>query len=118
MEGAEKLVPLIGMGAKQVSLTLVQLDLGCLNGSGHAPLLCDHGSNFSMHVMVALELSCDSPVFLGPGVVVHRDVHRVVGKAFEEPVGELPLFFDGDALWWEKLVLIDGFINANGTQAV
>ena len=61
----EELVLLIGMGAKQVSLALVQLDLGCLDGSGHAPLLCDHGGNFSVGLMVALKLSCDSPVFLG-----------------------------------------------------
>ena len=53
------------MGAKQASLALVQLDLGSLDGSGHAPLLCDNGGNFSMGLMVALELSCDSPVFLG-----------------------------------------------------
>ena len=65
MEGAEELVSLVGMGAKQASLALVQLDLGGLDGSGHAPLLCDHGSNFSVGLMVALELSCDSPVFLG-----------------------------------------------------
>ena len=106
------------MGSKQVSLTLVQLDLSCLNGSSHAPLLCDHGGNFSVHVMVVLELSCDSPVFLGLGVVVHCGVHRVVGKTFKEPVRELSLFFDGDALWWEELVPVDGFVDADGTQAV
>ena len=118
MEGAEELVPLVGMGAEQASLALVQLDLGCLDGSGHAPLLCNHGSNFSMHVMVALELSCDSPVFLGPGVIVHGCVHRVIGKAFEKPVGEFPFFFNSDALWGEELMLVDGFVDANGTQAV
>ena len=75
MEGAEELVPLIGMGAEQAALALVQLDLGGLNGSSHTPLLCDQGSNFSMCVMVPLELSCDSPVLLGLGVVVHGSVH-------------------------------------------
>ena len=95
------MVSLIGMGAKQVSLALIQLDLGCLDGSGHAPLLCNHGSNFSMHVMIALELSCDSPVFLGSGVVVHGSVHGVIGEASEEPMGELPFFLNGDVLWRE-----------------
>ena len=66
MEGAEELVLLIGVGAKQLSLALVQLELGHFNSSGHAPLLCDQGGNFIMHVMVPLELSCNSPVFLGP----------------------------------------------------
>ena len=65
MEGAEDLVLLVGMGAEQVLLALVQLDLSCLDGSGHAPLLCDHGSNFSVCLVISLELSCDSPVFLG-----------------------------------------------------
>ena len=88
------------------------------DGSGHAPLLCDQGSNFSVHVMVSLELSCNSPVFLGPGVVVHGSVHRVVGQAFEEPVGKLPFFIDGDALRGKELMSIDGLINANSAQAV
>ena len=101
MEGAEQLVPFVSVGAKQVLLALVQLDLGCLNGSGHAPLLCNHGGNFSMHVMVALELSCDSPVFLGPGIVVHGSVHGVVGEAGKEPVGEFPFFIESDVLWGE-----------------
>ena len=118
MEGVEELVSLIGMGAEQALLALVQLDLGCLNGSGHAPLLCNHGGNFSMHVMIALELSCDSPVFLGPGVVVHGGVCRIVGEAFEEPVGELPFFVESDMLWGEELMPVDGFVNADGTQAV
>ena len=74
MEGAEQLVLLISMGTKEALLALVQLDLSCLDGSGHAPLLCDQGSNFSMHLMVPLELSCDSPVFLGSGIVVHGSV--------------------------------------------
>ena len=118
MEGTEELVLLVGMGAKQASLALVQLDLSCLNGSGHAPLLCDHGSNFSVCVVISLELSCDSPVFLGPGVVVHCSVHGFVGEALEEPVRELPLFFNGDALRGEELMLVDGFIDADGAQAV
>ena len=54
MEGAEELVPLIGMRAKQASLALVQLQLGCFDGSSHAPLLCDQGSNFVMGLMVML----------------------------------------------------------------
>ena len=65
MEGAEELVLLIGMGPEEASLALVQLDLSCLNGSGHAPLLCNQGGNFSVHLVVLLELSCDPPVFLG-----------------------------------------------------
>ena len=118
MKGAEQLVPFIGMGAKQALLALVQLDLSCLNGSGHTPLLCDHGSNFSMCVMIALELSYNSPVFLSSGVVVHHHVHGVIGEASKEPVRELPLFFNGDVLWWEEFMPIDGLVNANGTQAV
>ena len=118
MEGAEQLVLLVGMGAEQASLALVQLDLSCLNGSSHAPFLCNHGGNFSMCVMIALELSCNSPVFLGSGIVVHCCVHGVIGEASKEPVGELPFFLDGDALWWEEFMLIDGLINADGTQAV
>ena len=118
MEGTEKLVLLVCMGAKQVLLALIQLDLSCLDGSSHAPLLCDHGGNFSMCVMVPLELSCDSPVFLGPGVVVHGCVCGVVGKAFKEPMGELPLFFNGNALRGEELMLVDGLVNADGAQTV
>ena len=118
MEGAEQLVAFIGVGAKQSLLALVQLDLGCLDGSGHAPLLCDHGSNFSMCVMVLLELSCDSPVFLGSGVIVHGSVCGVVGKSFKEPVGELPFFFDGDMLRGEEFVSVDGFVNTNSAQTV
>ena len=57
MEGAEELVLLVGVGAEQALLALVQLDLGSFNGSGHAPLLCNQGGNFSMHVMVPLELA-------------------------------------------------------------
>ena len=118
MEGVEKLVPLVCVGAKQASLALIQLDLSCLNGSGHAPLLCNHGGNFSVCVMVPLELSCDSPVLLGSGVVVHHGVCGVIGKALKEPVGELSLFFDGDALRGEEFMPINGLINTNGAQAV
>ena len=118
MEGAEKLVPLVCVGAKQASLALIQLDLSCLNGSGHAPLLCDHGNNFSMHVMVLLELSCNSPVLLGSGIVVHGCVCGVVGEALEEPVGEFPLFFNGDALRGEEFMPVDGLVNADSAQAV
>ena len=79
-------------------LALVQLYLGGFDGSGHTPLLCNQGSNFSMCVMVPLELSCNSPVLLGSGIIVHGGVHRVIGEALEEPVGKLPFFDDGDVL--------------------
>ena len=118
MKGAEELVLLVGMRAEQLSLALVQLDLGHLNGSSHAPLLCDQGGNFSVHVMVLLELSCDSPVFLGPGVVVHGSVCGVIGEAFEEPMGELPFFIDGDALRGKELMLVDGLVDTNSAQTV
>ena len=108
----------IGVRAEQLSLALVQLDLGHLNGSSHAPLLCDQGGNFSMPVMVLLELSCDSPVFLGPGIIVHGHVGGVIHEPFEEPMGELPLFIDGDALWGEEFVPVDRLVDANGAQAV
>ena len=101
MEGMEELVLLVGMGAKQASLALVQLQLGHFNGSGHAPLLCNQGSNFSVGFMIPLELSCDSPVFLGTGIIVHHGVGGVIGKGVEEPMGELPFFVDSDILWWE-----------------
>ena len=65
MEGTKELVLLVGVGPEEASLALVQLDLSCLDGSGHAPLLCDQSGNFSMHLVISLELSCDSPVFLG-----------------------------------------------------
>ena len=118
MEGTEELVPLVGVGAKQVSLALVQLDLGHFNGSSHTPLLCNQGSNFSVHVMILLKLSCDSPVLLGPGIVVHGGVCGVIDKAFKEPMGKFPFFIDGDALRGEQLMSIDGFIDADGTQTV
>ena len=65
MEGTEQLVMFVGVGAKEALLALVQLNLSCLNGSSHTPLLCNQGGNFSMHLVVPLELSCDSPVLLG-----------------------------------------------------
>ena len=68
--------------------------------------------------MVLLELSCDPPVFLGPGVIVHGSLCGVVSKAFKEPVGELPLFVDGDALRGEELVSVDGLIDADSAQTV
>ena len=98
MEGVKELVLLICMGAKQVTLALVQLYLGCLDGSSHAPLLCDQGSNFSVCLVISLELSCDSPVFLSPGVVVHGSVYGVAGEGFKEPMREFPLLIDGDVL--------------------
>ena len=71
-----------------------------------------------MHVMIALELSCDPPVFLGPGVVVHGGVCRVIGEAFEKPVGEFPFFVNSDALQGKELVLVDGLADTNGAQAI
>ena len=65
MEGTEELVPLIGMGAKEMPLALLQLVMEGLNGSSHAPVLCNQGGNDIVHVMVPLELSCNSPVLLG-----------------------------------------------------
>ena len=118
VKGTEELVLLVCMGAEEASLALVQLDLSCFDGSGHTPLLCDHGGNFSMHVMIALELSCNSPVFLGPGIVVHCSVHGVVGEALKEPVREFSLFIDSDALWGEEFMSVDGLVDASGAQAV
>ena len=118
MEGAEELILLIGMGAEQASLALVQLDLGGLDGSSHAPLLCDHGGNFSMHVMVPLELSCDPPIFLSSGIIVHCSVHGVIGQAFKEPVGKLPFFVNGDVLGREELMPIDGLVDPGSAQTV
>ena len=114
----EELVLLIGMGAEQALLALVQLDLGSFDGSGHAPLLCDHGSNFSVCVMVLLELSCDPPVFLSSGIIVHCSVHGVICQAFKEPVGKLPFFVEGDALGREEFMPIDGLIDPGGAQTV
>ena len=99
-------------------LALVQLHLGSFNGSGHTPLLCNQGSNFSVHVMVLLELSCDSPVLLGSGVIVHGSVCGVIGKGFEEPVGKFPFFIDGDMLGWEQFMSVDGLIDASSAQAI
>ena len=99
-------------------MALVQLHLGSFDGSSHAPLLYDQGSNFSVHVIIPLELSCDSPVLLGSGIIVHGNVCGVIGEGFEEPVGKFPFFVDGNALRWEQLVLVDGFVDANGAQAV
>ena len=118
MEGVEELVLLIGMGAEQALLALVQLDLGCLNGSSHAPLLCDQGGNFSMHIMISLELSCNSPVFLGLGVIVHGSVHGVICEAFKKPMREFSLLIDGDTLREKEFMPVDGLIDTDSTQAV
>ena len=101
-----------------MSLTLVQLDLGHLDGSSHTPLLCDQGGNFSVHVMVLLELSCDPPIFLSLGVVVHGRVHGVICKPFKEPMREFPLLIDGDMLWGKEFVPVDGLVDADSAQAV
>ena len=68
--------------------------------------------------MVPLELSCNSPVLLGPGIIAHGSVHGVIGEALKEPVGKLPFFIDGDVLRGEQLMLVDGFINTDSAQAV
>ena len=98
MEGTEELILLVGMRAKEVPLALLQLVLEGLNGSVHAPVLCNQGGNVIMHVMVLLKLSCNSPVLLGSQVVGHSHVGGVTAKQLKEPVGELPLFINGDAL--------------------
>ena len=98
MEGIKELVQLIGMGAKEASLALLQLLLEGLNASGQALVLCNQGGNVIMHVMVPLELSCNSPVLLGLQVVGHGCVGGVTAKQLTEPAGELPLFIDSDAL--------------------
>ena len=71
-----------------------------------------------MHVMVLLELSCDSPVFLGSGIIVHGSVHGVLGEGVEEPVGEFPFFVDGDVLWGKEFVPVDRLTDAGSAQAV
>ena len=118
MKGPEELVPFVSMQPEQASLTLVKLYLSSFDGSGHAPLLCNQGSNFSMCVMVSLELSCNSPVLLGFRVVVHGSVYGVIGKGFKEPMGKFPFFVDSDALRWEQLMSIDGLVNTDGAQTV
>ena len=118
MEGVEELVLLVCVQSKQALLALVQLYLGGFDGSSHTSLLCNQGGNFSVCVMVPLELSCNSPVFLSSGVVVHCCVCGVVGKAFKEPIGEFPFFVDGDALRGEQLMLVDGLVDADSAQAV
>ena len=118
MEGVEELVLLVGMGAEQALLTLVQLDLGCLDGSGHAPLLCDQGGNFSVCVVILLELSCDSPILLGSGVVIYGHVHGVICKPFKEPMREFSLFIDGDVLQGKEFMPVDGLIDSDSAQAV
>ena len=62
MEEVEELVLLIGMRTEKASLALLQLLLEHFNGSGQAPVLCDQGGNIIVHVMIPLELSCNSPV--------------------------------------------------------
>ena len=114
----EELVLLVGMGAKEVVLALVQLLLEGFNRSSQAPLLCDQGGNFIVHVMVPLELSCNSPVLLGPQVVVHGHVCGVVGKGVKEPVGKFPIFINGDVLRWEQLMPVDGLTDTSSAKAV
>ena len=118
MEGMEELVLLVGMGAEQTSLALVQLELGCFNGSSHTPLLCDQGGNLIVGLMITLQLSCDPPVLLGAGVVVHGSVHGVIGEGVKEPMREFSLLIDSDALWWEEFVPVDRLTDAGGAQAV
>ena len=80
MEGTEELVLLKCMGAEEALLALFLLKVEGLNGSGQAPLLCNQAGNVIMHVMELLELSCDSPVFLGLQIVIHGGVGGVLGK--------------------------------------
>ena len=98
MKGVEELVPLVGMKAEEALLALFQLLLEGLNGSGQALVLCDQGGSVSMCVMVWLELSCNSPVLLGLQVVGHGCVSGVAAEQLKEPVRELPLFINSDAL--------------------
>ena len=65
MKGAEELVLLICMEAKEVSLALFFLKVEGFNGSSQIPLLCDQASDVIVHIIEPLELSCNSPVFLG-----------------------------------------------------
>ena len=71
-----------------------------------------------MHVMISLELSCDSPILLSLGVVVHGCVCGVVCEPFEEPMREFSLLIDGDMLLGKEFVPIDGLVDADGAQAV
>ena len=114
----EELVPLVSMGAKEVSLTLVQLLLEGFNGSGQALLLCNQAGNIIVCVMVPLELSCNSPVLLSLQVVGHCSVSGVIAEGVEEPVGKLPFFIDGDTLGSEQLLPVDWFADASSAQTV
>ena len=68
--------------------------------------------------MISLELSCDSPILLSPGVVVHGCVCGVICEPFEEPMREFSLLIDGDMLWGKEFMPVDGLVDANGAQAV
>ena len=118
MESAKELVPLIGMGAKEALLALLQLQLEGFNGSSQAPLLCNHAGNVIVHVMIPLELSCNSPVFLGLQAVDHHSVGGVTAEQVKEPMGEFPLFVNGDAFGSKQLLSVDQLTDAGGAQAV
>ena len=118
MEGMEELIPLIGIGAEEALLALVQLLLEGFNGSGQALLLCNQAGNVIMHVMVPLELSCNSPVFLGLQVVDHHGVGRVIAEGVKKPVGKLSLFVNGDMLGSKQLLSVDWLTDAGGAQTV
>ena len=114
----EELVPLVGMGAKEALLALVQLLLEGFNGSSQAPLLCDQAGNVIMCVMVPLELSCNHPVLLGPQVVDHCSVGRVIAERVEKPVGKLPFFVNGDMLGGKQLLSVDWLADTSSAQTV
>ena len=118
MKGAEELVPLVCVGAKEVLLALLLLKVEGLNGSSQAPLLSDQAGNVIVHVMKQLELSCNSTVFLGSQVVVHGSVGRVLGEQVKESVGKFPFFVDGNALGSEQLLVVNWLADAGSAQAV
>ena len=45
-------------------------------------------------------------------------VSGVATEQLKEPVGELPLFIDGDALRGEQLLSVDWFTNPSGAKTV
>ena len=118
MKGTEELVPLVGMGAKEVSLTLIQLLLEGFNSSSQALLLCNQAGNVIAHVMVLLKLSCNSPVLLSLQVVDHHSVDGIIAEGVKEPMGKLPFFINGDTLGSKQLLSVDWLANTGSAQTV
>ena len=118
MEGVKELVLFICMGAEEASLALFLLKVEGLNGSGQALLLCDQAGNVIVHVLEPLELSCNSPILLGPWIVVHGSIGGILGEQVEEPVRELPFFIDGDVLRSKQLLAADWLTDTGSAQAV